>query len=466
MAGRSHAEVHGYVEFEPSCASTGSDPPAWPCFDELGDYIGLPLPSLCLEEPRLSYKDQFQVVGPAGRLVAVAGEDLVLPCSLKPSISAVDMTVQWSRLHGSDTLVHLYTDYEDRNENQIESYRGRAALFKEELQKGNTSLKLSRVRASDEGEYKCFVRSLSWFDDVTTEVRIEALGTHPVISMEGYDHSGRLSLLCETKGWNPEPEVLWLDSEGEILPAENTETVRKTEGFNVKQRVIVQDSNTNRFFCRVILRDHMKETEIFIQNYEEQMKREGESLIYEEQVKPEVDVILDPDTAHPELILSEDGKEVKHGNVRQNLPDNPERFNSWANVLGKEGFSSGRFYYEVEVRGKAMWDLGVTGESSNRKGNICLSPEDGYWSMCLRNGDEYWANDSPSVLLSLRQKPQRVGVFVDYEEGLVSFYDVEASSHIYSFTGQSFTEKLYPFLGPERNNRRKKATPLVISPVS
>ncbi|XP_030632618.1 butyrophilin-like protein 2 [Chanos chanos] len=208
--------------------------------------------------------NQFQVVGPAGPLVAVAGEDLVLPCSLKPSISAVDMTVKWSRPHGSETLVHLYTDHEDRNERQIQSFRGRTALFKEELQKGNTSLKLSRVRVSDEGQYKCLIDNKSWQDDVTVVVRVEAVGTHPVISMEGYDHSGRLSLLCETKGWNPEPEVLWLDNEGDSLPAENTETVRDTEGFCVKQRVIVQDSNTNRFFCRVIMREHMKEAEIFI----------------------------------------------------------------------------------------------------------------------------------------------------------------------------------------------------------
>ncbi|XP_030632628.1 butyrophilin subfamily 1 member A1 [Chanos chanos] len=215
-------------------------------------------------ERKFLVTNQFQVVGPAGPLVAVAGEDLVLPCSLKPNISAVDMTVEWSRLHGSDTLVHLYTDHEDRNEKQIQSYRERTALFKEELQKGNTSLKLFKVRVSDEGEYKCLIDNKNWQDDVTVEVRVEAVGTHPAISMEGYDHSGRLSLLCETKGWNPEPEILWLNSEGDSLPAENTETDRDTEGFNVKQRVIVQDSNTNRLFCRVLMRDHMRETEIYI----------------------------------------------------------------------------------------------------------------------------------------------------------------------------------------------------------
>ncbi|XP_049337939.1 E3 ubiquitin-protein ligase TRIM39-like [Astyanax mexicanus] len=178
-----------------------------------------------------------------------------------------------------------------------------------------------------------------------------------------------------------------------------------------------------------------------------------------------VDVILDPDTAHPFLILSDDGKQVKHGDKQQKLPDNPERFDPCVCVLGKEGFSSGRFYYEVQVSEKTDWYLGVTRESSNRKGEITLSPEDGYWTVRLRNKTEYKALESPSVLLWLKQAPQKVGVFVDYEEGLVSFYDVEVRSHIYSFTAQSFTKKLYPFFNPRLNDGGKNSAPLIITPV-
>ncbi|XP_052465104.1 E3 ubiquitin-protein ligase TRIM39-like isoform X2 [Carassius gibelio] len=178
-----------------------------------------------------------------------------------------------------------------------------------------------------------------------------------------------------------------------------------------------------------------------------------------------VDVTLDPDTAHPDLILSDDGKQVRHGDIRQKLPDKPERFDYCACVQGKEGFSSGRFYFEVQVKGKTEWDLGVARESINRKGDIILRPRDGYWIVWLRNGDEYKACDDPRVSLSLRVKPQRVGVFVDYEEGLVSFYGVESSSHIYSFTAQSFTEKLYPLFSPCPNDGGKNSSPLIITPV-
>ncbi|KAE8281189.1 Zinc-binding protein A33 [Larimichthys crocea] len=179
-----------------------------------------------------------------------------------------------------------------------------------------------------------------------------------------------------------------------------------------------------------------------------------------------VQVTLDPDTAHPNLILSEDGKQVHHGDVRQKLPDNPERFDTCVNVLGKQRFSSGRFYYEVQVKGKTKWDLGVAKESIDRKGKIRLAPEEGFWTIWLRKGYKYEGIDNPSVLLSLKSRPEKVGVFVDYDEGLVRFYDVDTADRIYSFTGCSFTEKLLPYFCPYTNKDGTNSAPLIISPVN
>ncbi|XP_053192370.1 E3 ubiquitin-protein ligase TRIM39-like isoform X1 [Scomber japonicus] len=179
-----------------------------------------------------------------------------------------------------------------------------------------------------------------------------------------------------------------------------------------------------------------------------------------------VDVTLDPDTAHPQLILSDDGKQVNYGDVKKNLPDNPERFSNCCCVLGKQSLSSGRFYFEVQVKGKTKWTLGVARESINRKENIPLSPEDGYWTICLRNGNEYSANNSPPVCLSLKSRPQKVGVFVDYEEGLVSFYDVNTADLICTFNNRSFTEKLHPYFNPCPTDDGRNSTPLVICPVN
>uniref|UniRef100_A0A8B9HCP6 B30.2/SPRY domain-containing protein n=1 Tax=Astyanax mexicanus TaxID=7994 RepID=A0A8B9HCP6_ASTMX len=179
-----------------------------------------------------------------------------------------------------------------------------------------------------------------------------------------------------------------------------------------------------------------------------------------------VNVILDPDTAYPKLILSDDGKRVSCGAIKQNLPDSQKRFTNYSIILGKEGFSSGRFYYEVQVRGKTEWKLGVARESIERKGETTLCPRDGFWTVGLSNGNEYYAAANYSASLSLRENLQKLGVFVDYEEGLVCFYDVEARSHIYFFTDQVFTEKLYPYFNPMPNDGGKNSAPLIISPVS
>ncbi|XP_027128935.1 E3 ubiquitin-protein ligase TRIM21 isoform X2 [Larimichthys crocea] len=179
-----------------------------------------------------------------------------------------------------------------------------------------------------------------------------------------------------------------------------------------------------------------------------------------------VDVTLDPDTANPWLILSNDCKQVLDSNVKKNLQDHSRRFSYCTSVLGKESFSSGRFYYEVQVKGKSDWDLGVARESINRKGKITASPQNGYWMICLRNDNVYEALAGPGVCLSLKSKPDKVGVFVDYEEGLVSFYDVDAAALIYSFTGCSFTEKLHPCFGPSPNYGGKNSAPLIIFPVN
>lgn len=179
-----------------------------------------------------------------------------------------------------------------------------------------------------------------------------------------------------------------------------------------------------------------------------------------------VDVTLNPDTAHPKLILSNDGKQVNHSDIEKNLPDNSERFSYCVIVLSKESFSSERFYYEVEVKGKSKWDLGVASMSANRKGQITSSPEAGYWTLQLRNGNEYVALADPDVVLSVKHRPQKVGVFVDYEEGLVSFFDADTADIIYSFTGCSFTDKLHPFFSPCFNDNGDNSAPLRISVVN
>lgn len=178
-----------------------------------------------------------------------------------------------------------------------------------------------------------------------------------------------------------------------------------------------------------------------------------------------VDVTLDPNTAHPALILSNDGKQVHCDYEWKELPDSSKRFEPAISVLGTRGFSCGRLYYDVQVKGKTGWTLGVAKGSVNRKGEIKLNPENGYWAICLRDRNEYFALAADPVPLSVNDHPEKVRVFVDYEEGLVSFYDVNAAVLLHSYTGQTFTEKLYPFFSPGSSDSGTNTAPLIITPV-
>ncbi|KAM4714666.1 E3 ubiquitin-protein ligase TRIM39-like [Anableps anableps] len=176
-----------------------------------------------------------------------------------------------------------------------------------------------------------------------------------------------------------------------------------------------------------------------------------------------VDVKLDPKTAHQRLVLSPDGKEVQDGGENQEVPDSPERFDVFGSVLGLNSLTTGKSYWEVEVNNKTGWDLGVARGSTDRKGKLTLSPDNGYWVLVHYEEENYAAMTAPPTRLSLEGKPNKVGVFVDYESGQVSFYDVMARSHIYSFTECSFTDEIYPYFSPHFKQDEMNSEALVIS---
>ncbi|MGH0154885.1 UNVERIFIED_CONTAM: hypothetical protein FKN15_044511 [Acipenser sinensis] len=124
-------------------------------------------------------------------------------------------------------------------------------------------------------------------------------------------------------------------------------------------------------------------------------------------------VTLDPNTAAPWLILSEDLTSVRFSDEREELPDNPERFDPYVSVLGSEGFTSGKHCWDVEVGNKTAWNLGVTKESSKRKGEFTRNPGTGYWGIVLRDGDQYSAWTSPQTQLTVEKKPQKIRVQLD-----------------------------------------------------
>ncbi|XP_001516989.2 zinc finger protein RFP-like [Ornithorhynchus anatinus] len=175
------------------------------------------------------------------------------------------------------------------------------------------------------------------------------------------------------------------------------------------------------------------------------------------------DMTLDPSTAHSYLVLSEDLRSVRCGFREEPLPNTPERYDETACVLGSSRFTHGRHFWEVEVEGKTEWDIGVTLESGTRKGDITLSPQEGFWAICLRERHHFWASTSPQTPLYLRECPNRVAIFLDIEAGIISFYDVSCGSHIFTFS-DTFSEPLRPFFCVELPDGGENVAPLTICP--
>ncbi|XP_013866044.1 E3 ubiquitin-protein ligase TRIM39 isoform X1 [Austrofundulus limnaeus] len=178
-----------------------------------------------------------------------------------------------------------------------------------------------------------------------------------------------------------------------------------------------------------------------------------------------LDVTLDTNTAHPRLVLSEDLKTVWCVDRHHHVPESPERFDRVVCVLGREAISSGKHYWEVEVNGKTDWDLGVARHSVNRKGKIDYTPNNGFWFLSLRDKNKYAFRSEPYTDFQLNTRPHKIGIFVDYEKGEVSFFNVDAKVHIYSFH-DVFTENLYPFFSPCTNKSGKNEMPLIITRVN
>ncbi|XP_047454091.1 butyrophilin subfamily 3 member A2-like [Mugil cephalus] len=198
-----------------------------------------------------SCRGQSDVVGPSQPIVALVGADIVLPCHLQPAIDASDMTVEWSRPDLDPRFVLVWRDAQDLQSRKHPSFRSRTSLFTHELKQGNISLKLSSVKLPDQGTYRCFAPELN--RDATAQLVVGAASS-PVILMSrgGGGGVGGVVLQCESRGWYPEPEVLWLDTEENLLCAGPPETVRGPDHlYTVSSRVTVDKRHNNSFTCRV-----------------------------------------------------------------------------------------------------------------------------------------------------------------------------------------------------------------------
>ncbi|XP_052332544.1 putative leucine-rich repeat-containing protein DDB_G0290503 isoform X26 [Oncorhynchus keta] len=183
-----------------------------------------------------------------------------------------------------------------------------------------------------------------------------------------------------------------------------------------------------------------------LQEENDKLKMNLEDLVVDpETVVHRTKVAFDPDTAHPKIILSTDETVMSVAQQRQNVPNDPGRYDLSLAALGKTGFNRGRNYWEVEVAGKTCYNIGVARGSANRKGQLKLKPAEGYWTIILTKQGVLKALAARPLDIQLPAVPQKLGILLDYKKGEVSFYNADTRSLLHTFTGNRFTDKLYPF---------------------
>ncbi|XP_014817279.1 PREDICTED: butyrophilin subfamily 1 member A1-like [Calidris pugnax] len=273
---------------------------------------------------------------------------------------------------------------------QMEEYAGRTELSRDGLSSGSLDLRISELRPSDDGQYVCTVRDAASYGEAVVQLKVAVPFFHIV-------HPRMAALM-----------VLFL-----LL----------VMCFGVMAYV---------YRRQVVQSRALEERDAALEEQGALLGKRAAALDM---------VTLDPNTAHSELVLSEDLRSVKCGTTWQNLPNTPERFKDLRCVLGRERFQEGRHCWEVEVEevvgGDSWWGVGVAKESVERKGRVLPSPGDGVWAVWHWEG-QFEALTSPPTPLSLSPVPRRIWVCLDCRQGLVTFLNADTGVEIFTFPPSSF----------------------------
>uniref|UniRef100_A0A674JTT4 Ig-like domain-containing protein n=1 Tax=Terrapene triunguis TaxID=2587831 RepID=A0A674JTT4_9SAUR len=200
--------------------------------------------------PLTHFTAQFTVTGPDHPVTASLGGEAVLSCHLSPRMSAENMEVGWLRSQDSE-VVHLYHDGQDQNREQMLEYRGRTELLRDDITNGRVFLRIYDIQPSDNGQYKCFFQSSVFYKDALLELQVAGLGSDPVISVEGHQDGG-IRVVCQSSGWNSQPEAQWRDLQGKILPSASENIAQEANGlFQTKIAIVIAEESNQKVSCSV-----------------------------------------------------------------------------------------------------------------------------------------------------------------------------------------------------------------------
>ncbi|XP_017270924.1 zinc-binding protein A33 [Kryptolebias marmoratus] len=175
-------------------------------------------------------------------------------------------------------------------------------------------------------------------------------------------------------------------------------------------------------------------------------------------------VTFDPETAHPNLTLSQSCTSIwfDENKDTSDVQANPRRFHYYYCVLGQQGFTTGRHYWEVEVGGKTAWRLGVARGDVPRGEMAATGTSSGLWTLALKGGSILACIDPKPTKINVSVHLVRVGVFLDCNKEEVTFYNAVTMAPIYTFSMGTVLVPLFPFFNPCDTDDGKNTAPIII----
>ncbi|KAJ1134877.1 hypothetical protein NDU88_001323 [Pleurodeles waltl] len=435
---------------------------------------------------QVAFSAKFSVIGPDQPIRAPFGADIMLWCMLSPAMDASHMEIRWFRSQYYSP-VHLYREGKDENDQQLLEYQGRTELIKDGIQNGSVSLRISSVRLSDEGQYKCFFEDKPYYDEAILDMNVIGSGS-PVHFHLDQQQDGGVRVVCLSTGLYPEPKVFWSGEEGQNISSAFRVQKRENSGlYSVEDVVIIMQPAGRKIDCSIhtSLLDQPKVATLSIGDaffpkasqwmvafaflltifvlftfgvwwYIRKQHREKDVLSSQLGVlTAEVDlrrtimnpdyVLLDERTANPSLSITPDRRCVRHADGQQRLEDSSARFDTETCVLGVQRFTQGRHYWKVDVGDGREWAVGVCKDSVRKSGAYQFSPQEGIWSLALFV-DSYVVLDSKEITLSQPGELRQIGVYLQCEAGELSFYNADSMELVHTFSKCFFNgETIRPF---------------------
>ncbi|NXV23400.1 BT1A1 protein, partial [Cepphus grylle] len=429
--------------------------------------------------------------------VVLVEDEVTLSCQVTDNVPS-NTGVLWYKMEkgrdaplcSSSSLGGVVEQCKDEDEWRIVGHwKGRALL-----------LVIQQVQVADEGTYVCALNGSAVTQEATTRLDVTAIGYKPTVDREVQEEN-MCRYTCKSKKWYPEPEVIWMNYGGDTVnvEAETNVTWSERDRFTVQSIITVPCDNLDvvcavklikskisrsgrsrfhTYICFLILTcliwllsslvwiaDSLPATSSPLSFPAQPLLHKAVMVVRTQKLTGECtpsslqrirenshnpflfvadDIKVDGNTAHPNLSIGVDEKSFTYKSQAQKMTQTERSFDSSVCVLGSEGFSSGKHYWEVDVEKSNDWDLGVAGKSAPKKGTISLSPTEGFWALGL-SFKSYWARTDPWTRLVVQKNPRKVGVYLNCEEKMLTFFNVTDMSVMFTFKDCAFSEELYPF---------------------